>query len=348
MAWAGSVVQKKAQTPSKCGRMSKMKTVQGIRMLIGWTSALEVGNKSDGTGRSMNGFNGFRLGMVESGRRLTAMIERGPERDDSDESPEDDSSVVSTADFLRLGGRLSADIVDARVSTVVPLWKRVLDVSLILLSLPVLVPLMGFIAIFIKIVSPGPVFFRQERVGFQGRRFTCLKFRSMHVGAGDGDHVQHVKQLMATDGPMKKLDIKGDKRVIPGGAAIRSTGLDELPQLINVLLGEMSIVGPRPCTVYEWDEYLPSQRERFNTLPGLTGLWQVSGKNSTTFNQMVAFDIEYVRRKSFWFDLQIMFRTFPTLLGQVREAIVAKSKGTATERPAPACSQLPQVGLGTN
>ncbi len=102
---------------------------------------------------------------------------------------------------------------------------------------------------------------------------------------------------MDSDAPMVKLDARGDSRIIPFGLLLRSAGLDELPQLINVLRGEMSMVGPRPCLPYECDKYLPWQCERFNTLPGLTGLWQVSGKNRTTFNEMMQLDIEYARKK---------------------------------------------------
>ncbi len=105
---------------------------------------------------------------------------------------------------------------------------------------------------------------------------------------------------------MVKLDAHGDSRIIPFGLLLRSSGLDELPQFINVLRGEMSVVGPRPCLGYECDHYLPWQRERFNTLPGLTGLWQVSGKNRTTFVEMMQMDIQYARNKTLWLDLTII------------------------------------------
>jgi lipopolysaccharide/colanic/teichoic acid biosynthesis glycosyltransferase len=125
---------------------------------------------------------------------------------------------------------------------------------------------------------------------------------------------------MKSDAPMVKLDARGDSRIIPFGLLLRSSGLDELPQLINVLRGEMSMVGPRPCLPYECDEYLPWQRERFNTLPGLTGLWQVSGKNQTTFAEMMQLDISYARKKTLWMDLTIILKTIPAILGQVVNA----------------------------
>jgi lipopolysaccharide/colanic/teichoic acid biosynthesis glycosyltransferase len=195
-----------------------------------------------------------------------------------------------------------------------------LDVACILLALPGLAVLFVLIALWIKLSSRGPVFFRQDRVGYGGRTFVCLKFRSMKVGADTTVHKDYLKQLLQSGTPMTKMDIKGDPRLIPFGAVLRSTGLDELPQLINVLRGEMSLVGPRPCIPYEAEDYLPWQRERFDTLPGLTGLWQVNGKNKTTFNEMINLDIAYVRNKSLWLDIKIIVRTVPTLISQVRES----------------------------
>ena len=205
-------------------------------------------------------------------------------------------------------------------SSGVPTWKRALDVACILFLLPALLPLGLLISLWIKIVAPGPLLFRQKRVGYRGNQFVCLKFRSMKVGSDSGVHKNYLKELMQSETPMTKMDAKGDARLIPLGALLRATGLDELPQLINVLRGEMSLVGPRPCIPYECEEYLPWQRERFNTLPGLTGLWQVNGKNKTTFNEMINYDITYARNKSLWLDIKIIAKTIPAILSQVREA----------------------------
>ena len=201
----------------------------------------------------------------------------------------------------------------------VPRWKRILDVSLCLLALPLIVPLAAVIGILIRMVSEGPVLFKQERVGFLGRRFMCFKFRTMFVDADAAVHEGHLHRLMESNTPMTKMDSQGDPRIIPFGRLLRSSGLDELPQLINVLRGEMSWVGPRPCMPYEYDRYLPWQRERFTTLPGLTGLWQVSGKNRTTFVEMMQLDIKYARSKTVWRDLGILWRTVPALIIQVWE-----------------------------
>jgi len=198
-----------------------------------------------------------------------------------------------------------------------PRWKRALDVTLILLSLPVLLPLALVIAFIIRRSSPGPVLFQQARVGYRGNQFMCLKFRTMHCGAETVSHQGHLKNLMDSNTPMVKMDAHGDSRIIPFGKLLRASGLDELPQLINVLKGEMSLVGPRPCLPYEADHYLPWQRERFNAVPGLTGLWQVSGKNRTTFSKMIQLDIQYGQSKSLWQDLKIIFMTIPALIVQL-------------------------------
>jgi exopolysaccharide production protein ExoY len=214
------------------------------------------------------------------------------------------------------------DIAGVKIS----LLKRALDLTCLLLALPTLLPLMLGIATIIKIVSPGPVFFTQERIGFMGRRFRILKFRTMHVDAETTSHQNHLKDLINSDRPMVKMDAVGDPRVIRFGGLLRSSGLDELPQLINVLRGEMSLVGPRPSTPYEYEQFQPWHKQRLRALPGLTGLWQVSGKNKTTFSEMINLDIRYANNWSVWLDLKIMFYTFPVLLGQMKETQTRKTK----------------------
>lgn len=200
-------------------------------------------------------------------------------------------------------------------------WKRALDIACIVAALPLLIPLVLLIALLIKIRSSGPILFKQERVGYRGRRFVCFKFRSMVVGAKTTVHEGHWNQLISSRLPMAKLDTQGDRRLIPYGRLLRASGLDELPQIINVLRGEMSLVGPRPCIPYEYEKYLPWQKERFEAVPGLTGLWQVSGKNRTTFNEMVHLDIHYARNKSLWLDIKIMLRTLPAVIDQLQDIV---------------------------
>ena len=213
--------------------------------------------------------------------------------------------------------KLSAPVLNPSASS---LWKRGFDIFFCLLALPLLILCALVMTLVTKLTSPGPVIFRQERVGFQGRRFKIYKFRSMHVNVDTTRHEMHFKNLVGTNAPMVKLDTHGDAWLIPGGKLLRASGLDELPQLINVLRGDMSLIGPRPCLPAEADLYQPWQRERFNTLPGLTGLWQVSGKNKTTFEEMIRLDIRYAQTRTGWLDFKILLLTPATLLGQVIEA----------------------------
>jgi len=226
----------------------------------------------------------------------------------------------------------SDQIAELPVNT--PSWKRFMDVSFILLALPVILPIGFIIAAYIKLVSRGPVFFKQQRVGHRGASFLCYKFRSMRLNAETATHQSHTTELIKkSDIPMVKMDSRGDKRLIPFAGLLRASGLDELPQLINVWKGEMSLVGPRPCTSYEYDQYLPWQKERFNVVPGLTGLWQVSGKNQTTFNEMIRLDIRYGKTQSPGLDLKIIFKTLPALFEQVTERRWFKRSKLAEEKP---------------
>ena len=198
-----------------------------------------------------------------------------------------------------------------------PAWKRAIDVVGSLVAMLLLSPLALLVALLIKIVSPGPVFFRQERVGYLGGRFTLWKFRTMHVNAESTAHRKHLRELMTSGKEMTKLDNQRDPRIIPFGPLLRATGIDELPQLLNVLLGEMSLVGPRPCIPYEASAYLPWQMRRFDAVPGLTGLWQVSGKNRTTFREMMALDVRYAKKPAFPLDVMIVLMTLPAIARQV-------------------------------
>ena len=198
----------------------------------------------------------------------------------------------------------------------IPAWKRGLDLGCLVITFPVWITMGLCIGLLIKLTSRGPILFKQERIGYLGRPFLCFKFRTMKTDADTAIHQNHLSQLMRSGSPMTKLDSAGDPRLTPCGLLLRSLGLDELPQLLNVLKGEMSLVGPRPCLPYEYEAYLPRHRRRFLTTPGLTGLWQTSGKNKTTFEEMIDLDIHYALHKTFGLDLKIMLRTFPAILEQ--------------------------------
>jgi len=200
-----------------------------------------------------------------------------------------------------------------------PGWKRSLDLVCCLIALPALILCTLVVQVLVSIFSPGPVLFLQERIGYGGRRFKLYKFRTMHRCSAPAQHETHVAALMNSGAPMQKLDGKGDARIFPGGWLLRATGLDELPQIINVLRGEMSMVGPRPCLPYEYERFSHSQRRRTHTLPGLTGLWQVSGKNRTTFHEMIRLDLAYTEKKSLWLDVKIILGTLPAILRQVSD-----------------------------
>lgn len=201
-----------------------------------------------------------------------------------------------------------------------PWWKRLLDVTCIVVSLPFWLIVFLAIAIWIKLVSPGPVLFYQWRLGSGGKPFTIFKFRTMDINVETRSHELHLHHLISSNSPMTKLDVSGDPRIIFGGRTLRALGLDELPQLFNVLRKEMSLVGPRPCTPSEFELYKSWQLERFDAVPGLTGYWQVNGKNKTTFRQMIEMDIYYSRNASFWLDLTILLKTVPAVVGQVIES----------------------------
>ena len=205
-----------------------------------------------------------------------------------------------------------------------PLWKRVIDILGASCVLVILFPLFLIIGAYIKLVSPGPVFFKQERLGYAGRPFICFKFRTMKANTDCEKHRVHVCDLIKQNKPLNKLDHCPEADIIPFGNLLRCLGIDELPQLINVLKGDMSLIGPRPCMAYEAVEFLNWHMQRFDANPGLTGLWQVSGKNRTTFEEMMRLDIRYAQKVCLLHDIAIFFRTFPLLLRQSIDTITVK------------------------
>jgi lipopolysaccharide/colanic/teichoic acid biosynthesis glycosyltransferase len=196
-----------------------------------------------------------------------------------------------------------------------PAWKRGIDILGSAFGLALFFPVFLLISIVIKIVSPGPVFFKQKRVGYLGKPFKCWKFRTMHPNANSFAYEQHLSECINSDNPFSKLD-NDDPRIIPFGKLLRKTGLDELPQLFNVLRGEMSLVGPRPDVPYSVQHYTQWHHKRFDALPGLTGLWQANGKNKMNFKEMIRLDITYIQQISFCLDLKILLKTAPVIITQ--------------------------------
>ena len=209
----------------------------------------------------------------------------------------------------------------------IPKWKRFMDIFGAAAGILLLSPAFITIAAFIKIVSPGPVFFKQERIGIRGEKFTFWKFRSMHVNSDTNVHKKHYTEFIHQDVPMQKLDAQKDSRIIPLGNILRESCLDELPQLFNVLKGEMSLIGPRPCLPYEAEQYLNWHKKRFYCLPGMTGSWQINGKNKTTFKEMIRMDISYAHKHTFWGDVKILLKTFPAIISMFRENVNVNGEG---------------------
>jgi len=199
--------------------------------------------------------------------------------------------------------------------------KRILDLVLACLILVVFAPFLLLIMLAIKIGNSGPVLHTHIRLGKGGRPFVFYKFRSMCINGDDTEHRSYVRKLINAGNPYEggkngKLlfKISDDSRVTRVGRLIRKYSVDEFPQLFNVLRGEMSLVGPRPPLPYEYEDYTDWDRKRLDGIPGITGLWQVKGKNMVSFDEMVELDIHYLRNWSLWLDIKIIFRTIPAML----------------------------------
>lgn len=202
------------------------------------------------------------------------------------------------------------------------LIKRFIDVIASLLVIVVGFPFFLAIALLIKLTSKGPVFFSQERVGEKGEIFTLFKFRTMRLNSDDAIHREFTRRFIegrlsnsaVDEKPSVVYKLADDPRVTPVGAFLRKTSLDEFPQFLNVLRGDMTIVGPRPPLAYEIEHYQDWHKLRLAVKPGLTGLWQVSGRSSVPFNEMVMLDLYYIEHWSLLLDFKIMLRTIPVML----------------------------------
>ena len=226
-----------------------------------------------------------------------------PEDWEENQTPKDPNASVLYPD-------LQQDVVRKRWSRVL---KRAMDVMGALFAILLFSPVFFAIAVAVKLGSKGPIFFKQQRVGQYGGRFTFLKFRSMFVNNSSDKHKEYVKKLIAGQAEKKEggvFKITDDPRITPIGKWIRRTSLDELPQFINVLCGDMSLVGPRPPLPYEVEAYDVWHRRRLlEAKPGITGLWQVNGRCRTRFDEMVRLDLQYARKQSLLLDLKILLRT---------------------------------------
>lgn len=198
--------------------------------------------------------------------------------------------------------------------------RRIIDITISAGTLIFLSPILIAVSIGIKLSSPGPLIFRQTRIGFGGKPFDFYKFRSMHVGTSDGTHQQFVQNFIKgekSSGTMgtelKVFKIKDDPRIFAFGRFIRRTSLDEFPQLFNVLMGDMGLVGPRPCLPYEWEAYDDWHKHRLSVVPGCTGLWQVFGRSTVTFEDMVIMDLYYISNYSLILDARVLYKTIPVI-----------------------------------
>ncbi len=190
------------------------------------------------------------------------------------------------------------------------LVKRSLDIVVALVALVLLIPLILVVVLAVRATSAGPILFSQTRCGQDGRCFRLMKFRTM---VSDAERIRReLAHLNEMSGPMFKVRL--DPRITPVGRVLRKFSIDELPQLVNVLRGDMTLVGPRPSIVAEVDQFTPLQRRRLAVKPGLTCLWQVSGRSDLTFDQWVALDLDYIERRSVRLDLLILLRTVPAVL----------------------------------
>jgi lipopolysaccharide/colanic/teichoic acid biosynthesis glycosyltransferase len=294
---------------------------------IGWYDGNHIGTILTGT--AVEGACRFveivkkRNEEIES--KLTCTVYSYPSSGIHSDNPHEFSKERQSTETDLSSSKCSAERLEVLFAQPIPIWKRFIDICGAILFLILLSPVFLLIALLIKIVSPGPVLYRQERIGYLGNRFTFWKFRTMHVNCNTEKHRRHLSHLIETDEPMTKLDDVEDNRVIPFGKFLRTSCLDELPQLINVLKGNMSLVGPRPCLPYEAEEYLQWHTRRFDTVPGMTGLWQVSGKNHTTFKEMIRLDIRYSRKISPWLDAKIVLLTGPAILGMVSEPLIRET-----------------------
>lgn len=234
---------------------------------------------------------------------------------------------------MRLGEKAEIETVEEKVAgptvagglaenSLGAILKRVIDILGSVVGLGLLSPIFIVIALAIKLDSPGEIIFRQKRIGKNGEEFTFYKFRSMYKDVDDKLHKEYMARLINSDldseltGKGGCFKIEDDPRVTKIGRFLRKTSLDELPQFYNVLKGDMSLVGPRPAIPYEVEMYDAWHKRRLSVIPGVTGLWQVSGRSAKDFREMVELDLKYIDNWSIWLDVKIILKTFFVVLNK--------------------------------
>ncbi len=234
-----------------------------------------------------------------------------------------DTSTTENIDYSTMvHPKDSFKSMESLLTTPIPWWKRTMDLFGATITLILLLPFFVFTYILIKILSPGPALFKQERTGYLGKSFTIWKFRTMHVGVDTVLHQQQCRNAILNDQELTKVE--NDPRIFPFGKFLRESCIDELPQLVNVIKVEIFFVRPRPELPYSIDDYQRWHCARLDVLPGMTGLWQINGKNSTTFTQMIRYDIGYGQKLSFLLELKILLLTPLAIIIQVWQSLAKK------------------------
>ena len=297
----------------------------------GWVQKNSIGAiLYNTTGRNAWSFaNSIRTALLSAGFSVSCKVYAYPPPPNSQPGVRErrsDSSLSGGKPDEETGKMPAPEILQV-VARKISLEKRCIDIIGSFIGLVLLFPLLMFIGVFIKIVSPGPMLYKQVRIGVGGRPFTFWKFRTMKVNADTTGHQHYLADLIHGEEkdedqakPMAKLDMENPD-IIPFGKVLRKSYLDEFPQLINVLRGEMSLIGPRPPIPYEVEEYKLWHNGRLDVVPGMTGLWQVSGKNLLTFEQMVRLDIQYIRQQSFLLDMRILFKTPIAIASELKSSL---------------------------
>jgi lipopolysaccharide/colanic/teichoic acid biosynthesis glycosyltransferase len=287
------------------------------------------------SGRTVVSDGKWEQALLFDDETLAGLNGPGAPQDPRSRGPKTGQGAAPSLPEALAPGNPAAASIDELLAGPIPLWKRLMDVCVAAAALVVLSPVFVLVALAIRLTSRGPVFFKQERIGYLGKPFPLWKFRSMRENADATVHRKYLSRLItgkgnSADAPMLKMD-RANPQITAVGRFLRLTCIDELPQMVNVLRGEMSLVGPRPCLPYEVEEYLLWHHRRFDSIPGITGLWQVSGKNRTTFRQMIRYDIYYARHRSLRLDLWILLRTIPAIFREIRSSLSGESAKAENE-----------------